>query len=127
MINYKIEEKEELVLVGYKKRFTGKPYGEEWATQEKSFMTTTRAKQWLLIGASCDSSIDYMVVTNVGDGYDFYVAYELDEWTRNVLFNPEITGVDFMDKMGFETVVIPKRTYAVFETDKKKTTYCRLR
>ena len=25
-----------------------------------------------------------------------------------------------MDKMGFETLIIPKKTYAVFETEKKK-------
>ena len=61
-----------------------------------------------------------MVITNIDDdGYDFYVAYKLDEWTRKELFNPKITGVDFMDKMGFEVLVIPKQTYVVFETEKK--------
>ncbi len=92
-MNYKIEEKPEMILVGYKKRFTGVPYGEERVKQEKAFITTTRAKQWLLIGASCEYSIDYMVITNIDDdGYDFYVAYELDEWTRKELFNPNVTG-----------------------------------
>lgn len=120
-MNYKIQEKPEMILVGYKKRFAGVPYGEERAKQEEKFLTSTRAKQWLLIGASCDYSTDYMVITNINDdGYDFYVAYELDEWTRKELFNPSVTGVDFMDKMGFETLVIPKQTYAVFETEKKK-------
>ena len=120
-MNYKIEEKPEIILVGYKKRFTGVPYGEERVKQEEEFITTTRAKQWLLIGASCDYSTDYMVITNIDDdGYDFFVAYELDEWTRKELFNPNVTGVDFMNKMGFETLIIPKQTYAVFETEKKK-------
>lgn len=120
-MTYKIEEKSELILVGYKKRFTGVPYGEERIKQEEAFLTSTRAKQWLLIGASCDYSTDYMVITNIDDGgYDFYVAYKLDEWTRKELFNPKITGVDFMDKMGFEVLVIPKQTYVVFETEKKK-------
>lgn len=120
-MNYKIQEKPEMILVGYKKRFAGVPYGEERAKQEEEFLTSTRAKQWLLIGASCDYSTDYMVITNIDDdGYDFYVAYELDEWTRKELFNPSVTGVDFMDKMGFETLIIPKQTYAVFETEKKK-------
>ena len=120
-MNYKIEEKPEITLVGYKKRFTGVPYGEERVKQEESFLTSTRAKQWLLIGASSDYSTDYMVVTNIDDdGYDFYVAYELDEWTRKELFNPKMTGVDFMDKMDFEIIVIPKQTYVVFETEKKK-------
>ncbi len=120
-MNYKIEEKPEMILVGYKKRFMGVPYGDERVKQESAFMATTRAKQWLLSGASCDYSTDYMVITNIDDdGYDFYVAYKLDEWTRKELFNPNVTGVDFMDKMGFETLVIPKQTYAVFETEKKK-------
>ena len=120
-MNYKVQEISEKILVGYKKRFTGVPYGAERVKQEEEFMTTTRAKQWLLIGASCDYSTDYMVITNIDDdGYDFYIAYELDEWTRKELFNPNVTGVDFMDKMGFETLIIPKKTYAVFETEKKK-------
>lgn len=120
-MKYKIEEKPEIILVGYKKRFVGSPYGEERAKQEEEFFTTTRAKQWLLIGASCDYSTDYIVITNVDDnGYDFYIAYKLDEWTRNAMFKKEITGVDFIEEMGFETIVIPSKTYAVFETEKKK-------
>lgn len=120
-MNYRIEEQPELILVGYKKHFLGVPYGKERAKQEEEFMTTTRAKQWLLIGASCDFCTDYCVITNVDDsGYDFYLAYKLDEWTRKELFNPDTTGVDFMDKMGFETLIIPKRICAVFETDRKK-------
>lgn len=120
-MKYKIEEKSEMILVGYKKRFTGVPYGEERVKQEKAFLTSTRAKQWLLIGASCDYSTDYMVIKNIDDdGYDFYVAYELDGWTRQELFNTKVTGVDFMDKIGFETIVIHKQTYVIFETEKKK-------
>ncbi len=120
-MKYKITEMPELILVGYKKHFSGVPYGEERARQEEAFITSTRAKQWLLTGASCDYSKDYCVVTNItDDGYDFYIAYELDEWTRTELFHPETTGVDFMDRMGFETLVIPKMQCAVFETEKKK-------
>lgn len=108
-------------MFGYKKRFSGVPYGEERVKQEEEFFRTTRAKQWLLIGASCDYSTDYCIVTNIDDdGYDFYIAYELDEWTKDAIFNPSITGVDFIDKMGFEIIKIPKQTYAIFETEKKK-------
>ena len=121
VMNYKIEKLPSITLVGYKKRFYGAPYGEERKKQEEEFLTTTRAKQWLLIGASCDYTTDYMVISNVSDdGYDFYVAYELDEWTRNELYNQSVTGVDFMDKMGFETIVIPEQTNVIFETEKKK-------
>lgn len=121
----KIKEMPEQVLVGFKKHFYGVPYGDERAKQEEEFMTTTRAKQWLLIGASCDYTTDYCVITNINDdGYDFYIAYALDEWTRNELYNPKITGVDFMDKMGFETIIIPGSLYAVFETERKKRPIC---
>lgn len=120
-MTYQIEEKPEIILVGYKKRFTGVPYGEERVKQEKAFLMATRAKQWLLIDASCDYSTDYMVITNIDDdGYNFYIAYQLDEWTREFLFDPAVTGVDFMDKMEFETLVISKQTYVIFETERKK-------
>lgn len=120
-MNYEIKEKPEIILVGFKKRFTGLPYGKERAEQEKAFAKQTRAKQWLLIGASCDYSTEYAIIMNIDDeGYDFYMAYELDADTREDMFNPEVTGVEFMDKMGFETLVIPSQTYVVFETPKSK-------
>ena len=124
-LNYKIKEMPEVTLIGFKKHFKGVPYGEERTKQEEEFFTTTRAKQWLLIGASCDYSTDRCIVTNVNDdGYDFYIGYELDDWTRKELFNPQTTGVDFIDKMGFETIVISKSLCAVFVTDKKKYPVC---
>ncbi len=124
-MKYEIKEMPEKILVGYKRRFTGVPYGDERTKQEEEFVTTTRAKQWLLIGASCDYSTDYCVIANVDDdGYDFYIAYELDEQTRENLYDPKVTGVDFIDKMGFETVIVPRATYAVFATEKKKRAVC---
>ncbi|MBE5742678.1 MAG: AraC family transcriptional regulator [Clostridiales bacterium] len=120
-LKYIIEEREGKTLVGYKKRFKGCPYGEERAKQEEDFFRTTRAKQWLLIGASCDYHTDYCIIKNVDEkGYDFYVAWELDEWTRSVLYDKKVTGVDFIEKMGFEEIVLPQSTYAVFQTPKKK-------
>ncbi len=120
-MQYKITETPRRVLVGYKARFSGVPYGVERAKQEEAFFTTTRAKQWLLIGASKDYSTEYCIVTIISDdGYDFYLACELDEPTRQDLFDPRVTGVDFMDKMGFETLVIPQTLCAVFATEKKK-------
>lgn len=116
-----IKELPEKVLVGYKKRFIGSPFGEERTKQESEFFSSTRAKQWLLLGASSNYSTDYIVVDNVDDeGYDLFIAYELDKWTKKELFNPKITGVEFMDKLGFEEITIPKQTYAVFKTEKKK-------
>ncbi|MBQ4628897.1 MAG: AraC family transcriptional regulator [Clostridia bacterium] len=124
-MNYRIEEKEELRLVGYKKHFSGVPYGNEREQQGAEFYTTTRAKQWLLTGMSSNYEKEYNIITNIGDdGYDFYIAYEVDEWTTKNMFDSKITGVDFMNEMGFETIVIPRQTYAIFETQKKKNPIC---
>jgi AraC family transcriptional regulator len=122
-MNYRIENRPEIVLTGYKKRFTGAPSGEERAKQEEQFFCCTRAKQWLLRGMACGESaeIDYCVVDNVDDdGYDFYIASHLSEWGREVMYDHSVTGVDFMEDMEFEDIVIPARTYLVFETDKMK-------
>lgn len=116
-MKYRIEEKGKLILTGYKERFTGVPYGEERSKQEENLFVTTRAKQWLLRGASDDYDTDYCVVANVDDdGYDFYIAATMRSYERENLYNPKVTGVDFMEDMHFETVTIPGQTYAVFET-----------
>ena len=116
-VNYRIEKKEPMILTGYKTRFEGVPYGNGRMNQEHDFACSTRAKQWLLQGAVRPES-QYSIITNVtDDGYDYYIAYELDQWTREVLYDPAITGVDFMDSMGFESIELSAQTYAVFRTE----------
>lgn len=116
-MNYRIEEKPETVLVGFKQHFYGIPFGEQRAKQEEKMFVSSRAKQWLLRGASCDYYTDYCIVKNIDDtGYDFYIANELDDWTRANLYNQEITGVDFIESMEFEEIIIPKQKYVIFET-----------
>lgn len=115
-----IEQREAKILVGFGKRFCGVPYGQERLEQEDKFYKATRGKQWLLIGASKDYTTEYALVTDVGDdGYDFYIAYELDEWTRNALFAPAITGMDLHD-LGLKIIELPKRTCAIFKTKKSR-------
>lgn len=118
-MDYRIEEKNSIVLVGYKQRFNGVPFGRQRTEQEEKMFTSTRAKQWLLRGASSDYYTDYCVIKNIDDnGYDFFIANELNEWTRENLYNKEVTGVDFMMKMDFEEIRIPKQQYVVFETQR---------
>lgn len=120
-MNYKIEERGEKILVGYKKRFSGVPYGEEREKQEQEFFCTTRGKQWLLRGASVAPEKDYCLVTNVDEeGYDFYIAYELEEWERSVLFDEHVTGIPHINEMGFETITLSPQRYAVFATEKQR-------
>ena len=120
-MNYRIETKPQLTLLGYKKRFEGAPYDEFRHKQEGDFFITTRAHQWMLKGMANDKLSDYCVLTNMDDdGYDFYIAATIDNWERDNLYNSKVTGIDFMDKFKFEEIVIPERTYAVFETAKQR-------
>ena len=118
---YRIETKPQFTLLGYKKRFEGTPYDELRHKQEGDFFITTRAHQWMLKGMANDKLSDYCVITNMNDdGYDFYIASTTDNWERDNLYNSKVTGIDFMDKFQFEEIIIPERTYAIFETEKQR-------
>lgn len=120
-MNYRIATKPALTLLGYKKRFSGTPYDEARQHQEGDFFKTTRAHQWMLKGISNDKMSDYCVLSNFDDdGYDFYISVTTDAYERENLYNSEVTGINFMQKFGFEEIVIPERTYLVFETEKTK-------
>lgn len=115
-MNYRIEEKPEMILTGFHKHFLGEPYDEERVNQEAEMFTTTRGIQWLLVGASGDKEC-YTFAKNLdSEGYDYYYCHMLDDWERNNLHNKEITGIDFIEDLGLEDIVIPKATYVVFET-----------
>ena len=115
-----VEERPDKILVGFKRRFRGVPYGEERLEQENDFYSSTRGKQWLLIGAAGDNMTDYAVVTNIDDdGYDFYIAYELDDWARAAIFDSAITGMN-LSREEFEIIHLPKRVCAVFPTAQSK-------
>ena len=121
IMNYRIETKPKMTLVGYKRRFEGTPYDSLRYEQEEKLFISTRAHQWLLKGMAKDKLSDYCVLTNMGDdGYDFYISVTTDKFERDNLYNKDITGIDFMDKFNFEVIDIPERTYAVFETDKQR-------
>ena len=120
-MNYRIETKPAMILLGYKKRFSGTPYDESRQHQEGNFFKTTRAHQWMLKGISNDKMSDYCVLSNFDDdGYDFYISVTTDAYERENLYNSEVTGINFMHKFSFEEIVIPERTYLVFETEKTK-------
>lgn len=122
-MNYRIEEKKEMILTGYKRHFTGAPYGKAREEQEEQLFVSTRAKQWMLRGAKSlkDTYTDICVITNVDDeGYDFYYAAELDQYTRDDLYNTAVTGFEYMKEFGFETIEVPTHTYAVFSTNEQR-------
>lgn len=123
-MNYRIEKKPKMILTGYKAHFTGVPYGKDRERQEEQLFVTTRGKQWFLRGAS--RNIDaHCVITNITDeGYDYYYCHLLDGWERDNLYNKDVTGVDFVEGLGLENIVIPETTYVVFETDDIKSPIC---
>lgn len=118
-MNYRIEEKPEMILTGFRRHFDGVPYGELREKQEEHMFVTTRGGQWMLRGASNKPSIDYCVITDVGDdGYDFAIAATLDRWERDNINNPDVVGDEFAGR--FENIVVPAHTYAVFETERSR-------
>lgn len=114
-MNYRIEEKEKMILTGYKRRFAGVPGERE--EQEKEMYVKTRALQYILQGLSGNIEMNFDVITNIDDeGYDFYIANQLTEYYRNNLEKDGILGKEFAGY--FENIVIPKCTYAIFETER---------
>lgn len=120
-MNYRIEQKPEMILTGYKSHFIGVPYGKEREKQENRFFKTTRGKQWLLRGAksaSGEPETDMCFITKIDDnGYDFYYAQELGKYERDNMYNKDVTGFEYMNDFGFENIIIPKQTYAIFTTE----------
>ena len=115
IMNYRIEEKDEFVLTGYKRRFEGVPGERE--EQEKEMYVTTRPLQYILGALSGDIENGYNVISNIDDdGYDFYIASQLTEYYRNNLNKQYILGEEFAKE--YENITIPKCTYAIFETER---------
>ena len=115
IMNYRIEEKDEMILTGYKRRFSGIP-GERME-QEKEMYVKTRPLQYILQGLSGDVVKNFDIITNIDDeGYDFYIASQLNEYCRNTLNKDGILGEEFAKY--YENVTIPKCTYAIFETER---------
>ncbi len=114
-MNYRIEEKDEIILTGYKRRFSGIP-GERME-QEKEMYVKTRPLQYILQGLSGDVVKNFDIITNIDDkGYDFYIASQLNEYCRNNLNKDGVLGEEFAKY--YENITIPPCTYAIFETEK---------
>lgn len=70
-MDYKIEKKPAMTLVGYKRRFTGTPA--QRTDQEADFYGSTRTNQYILWGLSHDCNTTYNIMQNFDDeGYDFW-------------------------------------------------------
>lgn len=115
MMDYRIEEKDEMILTGYKRHFVGVPGERE--DQEEEMYVKTRALQYILQALAGNLEKNFDIITNIdNEGYDFYIAYQLSEYYRNNLNKDGVLGEEFARY--FENVRIPKCTYAVFETER---------
>ena len=80
-MNYRIEEKPEMLLTGFKRRFTGDPCDKQ--DQDHCFACETRVEQYVLEGMSREHEIIYTVMTDfTPEGYTgALVEGETDVWT----------------------------------------------
>ena len=115
-MNYRIEEKPEMVFVGFKRRFTGVP-GEQFE-QSGAFFCETRVNQYLLHGMSGQRDVQYQIFSDIDEGgYTCHIAALLDDWwTENFA-----RGLGYDEKANeFEKIVIPKHLYVVCETERMR-------
>ena len=112
VMNYRIEEKTEMLLIGYKRRFTGSPNDKQ--EQDHNFACETRLEQYILEGMCREHETVYQILTNFdADGYDFYFAYRFPQWAlENFQEIPEEVA------QKFEHVPVPAGLYLVCETER---------
>ena len=112
IMNYRIEEKEAMLLTGYKRRFVGSPNDKQ--DQDHNFACETRLEQYILEGMCREHETIYQILTNFdAEGYDFYYAYQFPRWA---LEDMQDIPKDIATR--FENVSIPAGTYIVFETER---------
>ena len=112
VMNYRIEEKPEMLLTGYKRRFTGSPNDKQ--EQDHNFACETRLEQYILEGMCREHETIYQILTNFdADSYDFYYAYQFPKWA---LEDFEDLPEEVVRK--FEHVQIPAGQYLVCETER---------
>lgn len=102
-MNYKLEEKPALTLVGVRRHFTGTPNDKQ--DQDHNFACETRLEQAVLKGLSYEYEDIYGVLTNFdGEGYDYALAYRFPDWALEDLkeLPPEFAA-------RFETISHPGR------------------
>ena len=115
IMNYRIEKKPEMVLTGFKRRFSGVPENRE--AQEEDFYVHTRPNQYLLNDLTEYPADNYNIVTNIDDeGYDFYIATQIPDGIRARLHEDCVLGAEYADR--FEHVHIAPQTYVIFETER---------
>ena len=111
IMHYRIEEKDAMLLTGYKRRFSGEPNDKK--NQDHYFACENLVLQYILEGMSREHERTYQVLTNFNaEGYDFYFAYRLPDWALET-FDEELGEM----AKNFEHIQIPAGLYLVCETE----------
>lgn len=114
IMDYRIEQKEQVVLQGYKRRFSGSPKVRD--RQDHEFICETRLNQAVLQYMAHDVDTLYGVFSHFDDeGYDYHVAAALDEEDESIA---ETMGEEIARR--FERIVIPAGTYLICQTQRCK-------
>jgi len=112
VMNYRIEEKPAMLLVGYKRRFTGSP--NEKGLQDHHFACENRFLQFVLEGMCREHETIYQVLTNFeADTYDFYYAYQFPEWALE-----DMDELPEKLRAQIERIIVPAGVYLVCETER---------
>ncbi len=114
-MNYRIEEKDEMVLTGYKRRFLGAP--SDRYSQQHDFMIDgeTRFIRYALQGMSGDCSIECSAVFNIDDeGYEYLIGTVIPNYFANHLV--KTIGKSNAEKL--YKLSISKQTYLVVESER---------
>ena len=115
IMNYRIEQKPEMIFTGYKRRFTGTPAAR--MEQEKTFYLSSRTNQYILKGLSNDLETAYNIMNGFDDeGYNFWIASLLNEWLTNHLEEE----LDPKDAARFEKIIVQAGLYLICETSRTK-------
>ena len=114
-MNYRIEEKEAMIITGCSKRFTGSP--SDRYHQQHDFMISgeTRFVRYALQGMASNCSLEYAVISNIDDnGYDFSIGTIIPTYFTNHL--EKTVGKTNVNKLTVQE--ISKRKYLIVETER---------
>ena len=115
VMNYRIEEKPEMILTGYTTHFTGSP--SDRYNQQHDFMVKgeTRFIRYALQGMAKDCTVEYSVISSINDeGYDFTIGTVIPQYFNDYL--EETVGKENAEKLSI--ICVPARKYLVVETER---------
>ena len=114
-MNYRIEEKPEMVLTGYTTHFTGSP--SDRYNQQHDFMVKgeTRFIRYALQGIAKDCTVEYSVISSINDeGYDFTIGTVIPQYFNDHL--EETVGKENAERLN--VIRVPARKYLVVDTER---------